>query len=424
MSGKRQLHHQRGEQIAMLLREVPVPDGDAAERRGLALVESAYAQRRPERRSPLPRLAIAFAVATLLAALLLSPGGAAVRDWVGDVFEGGVPDAERGLSRIPGGGRLLVQSAQGPWVVRPDGSRRLLGEYSEAGWSPRGLFVATVSGRTLSAIEPGGTPHWSLPAPGRVRDPRWSPSRVQIAYRAGRQLWVVAGDGTEERLLDGVAAPLPPTWAPWGAELLAYVDSGGRVRVVTTGGDASGSAHRPRESLDSAAALRGIATLEWSPAGGALLEASPETLRLRPLTLRKALSGIALGRPQHLPLPADAVLEAAAFSPRGDSVAVLLRRPAAGSRSEIDLIDLRDLSRRRLFAVTGRLAGLTFSPRGDQLLTSWPQADQWLFIATHARPGARPGDDGIRAVGHVAAEFAPGAHIAARFPRIEGWCCR
>jgi hypothetical protein len=422
----------REERLRALLREAPVPAAEEAERRGLALVEGAFAQRQRERRSPLPRLALALAAITLLAALLLSPAGAAVRDWVGDVFEAGVPDAERGLSEIPGGGRLLVQSAQGPWVVQPDGSRRLLGDYGEAGWSPRGLFVTTASGRTLSAVEPDGTPHWSLPAPGRVRDPRWSPSRVQIAYRAGRQLRVVAGDGTEDRLLDGAVATLPAAWSPWGAPLLAYVDAGGLVRVVATDAPGLGAV----EPLASSPALPGIAAFEWSPAGGALLEASRRALRLRPLALRKTLADVELGQPRALQLPSGAILESAAFSPSGDSVAVLLRRPgggaregtgkgdAAGPRSEITLIDLRDFSRRRLFAVTGRLAGLTWSPGGERLLSAWPQADQWLFVPAHLRPGSRPGVGGIRAVADVAAEFAPGAHLSARFPRVEGWCCR
>lgn len=433
MRGRRQ--SPREERLWQLLGEVPVPGGDAAERRGLTLVEAAYAQRRPERRSPLPRLAIAFAAITLLAALLLSPAGAAVRNWVGDVFEGGVPDAERGLSEIPGGGRLLVQSAQGPWVVQPDGSRRLLGDYSAAGWSPHGLFMSTASGRTLSAVEPDGTPHWSLPAPGRVRDPRWSPSGFQIAYRAGSQLRVVAGDGTENRLLDPAVAPLPPAWSPWGTALLAYLDVGQRIRIVATDGDAPPNlSDHPGGSLDSAPALNGLTGLEWSPGGGALLEASRQELRLRALSLRKTLASVELGQPQRLPLPAGAILRSAVFSPDGDSIAVLLQLGlgeatseggrSAGPRSEVVLIDLRDLSSRRLFVVTGRLAGLAFSPNGSRLLTSWPQAGQWLFVATHAHPGSQTGADRIRAVGNIAAEFAPGAHIAARFPRIEGWCCR
>jgi hypothetical protein len=417
----------RGEseaRLRLLLREAPVPGTAEAERRGLAMIEGAFAQRPRERRSPLPRLALALALVTLLAALLLSPAGAAVRDWVGEVFEAGVPDAERGLSEIPGGGKLLVQSAQGPWVVRADGSRRLLGEYGEATWSPRGLYLATASGRTLSAVEPDGTPHWSLPAPARVRDPRWSPSRVQIAYRSGHQLRVVAGDGTEERLLDPAVAPLPPAWSPWGAALLAYVDAKRRVRIVATDGDAPGSTGGSGDLLATAPALPGITALEWSPGGGALLEASREALRLRPLSLRKALAGIELGRPRRLPLPAGAILQSAAFSPGGDSVAILLRRDGAAPRSEVALIDLRDFSSRRLFAVTGRLSGLTWSPDGSRLLVSWPEADQWLFIPAPSAQAARAGRGHIHAVGGVAAEFAPGAHLAARFPRIEGWCCR
>jgi hypothetical protein len=217
--------------------------------------------------------------------------------------------------------------------------------------------------------------------------------------------------------------------------LLAYLDIGGRVRLIATEGNPPGPTDRPGAPLDSAPALGGITSLEWSPGGGALLEASREELRLRPLSLRKTLADVDLGPLRRLPLPAGTSLRSAGFSPDGSSIAVLLRHSPAGeaagersgsvgARSEIILIDLRDLSRHRLFAVTGRLAGLAFSPHGDRLLTSWPQADQWLFIATHPRPGVRPGADGIRAIGSVAAEFAPGAHVAARFPRIEGWCCR
>ena len=412
------------------LRRVPVPDGDEAERRGLDVVTAAFEQRQSPRRSPLPRLAAALAAATLTAALLLSPAGAAVRDWVDGVFEGGVREAERGLSRIPGGGRLLVQSAAGPWVVQPDGGRRLLGDYDDAGWSPHGLFVAAASGRTLSAVEPDGTPRWSLPAPGRVRDPRWGPSGVQIAYRAGRQLRLVDGNGSEDRLLDRAAASPAPTWAPWGMPLLAYASASGQVRVLAT----DGSASSPGDALESAAALPGIAALEWSPAGSSLLEVSPRALRLRALALGKALDGVELGAARRLPLPPGAVPVAATFSPGGDSVAALLRLPAAagdregdgiaGPRSEIVLFDLRDLSSQRLFAVTGRLAGLAWSPRGDRLLAPWPEADQWLFVPVPRSRTTRPGPGRIHAVGGIAAEFAPGAHLGARFPRIEGWCCR
>jgi len=181
------------DRLRLLLRETPVPGAGEAECRGLRVVSRAYDERRPAPRPLLPRLALALAAAALLAAVVLSPAGAAVRDWIGDVFAAGVPNAEPALTDVPGGGRLLVNSPQGPWVVQPDGSRRLLGRYSDASWSPHGLFVAAAARDTLSAVEPDGTPRWSISAKGRVSDPRWSPSGFRIAYRAGHALRVVAG---------------------------------------------------------------------------------------------------------------------------------------------------------------------------------------------------------------------------------------
>src|ERR1700754_2378971 len=144
-----------------LLREAPLPDAEAAERRGRAVLAAAYAEREAAAR-PAPlrprRLALALAAATLLTALVLSPAGAAVRDWVDDVFTANVPAPEPALTEIPGGGRLLVESGAGPWVVQADGSRRLLGAYAEATWSPRGLFVAGAAGSTLSALAADGDP--------------------------------------------------------------------------------------------------------------------------------------------------------------------------------------------------------------------------------------------------------------------------
>ena len=265
------------DRLRTLLREEAVPGAAEAERRGLALVETAYAERRPADRPVLPRLAVALAAAALLAALLLSPAGAAVRNWIGDVFTAGVRNAQPALTEVPGGSRLLVQSSRGPWVVQPDGSRRLLGRYDEASWSPHGLFVAAAAGRTLSAIEPGGTPHWSVSAAGRVMDPRWSPSGFRIAYRAGHALWVIRADGTEDRRL-GPAAPVAPTWFPLGTHLLAYVDAARQLRIVET--DTS-------RTLASTSASAGVTTLGWSADGRALLELSSRGLWLRHLHLDK-----------------------------------------------------------------------------------------------------------------------------------------
>ena len=75
-------------------------------------------------------------------------------------------DAKPALRSLPAAGELLVESEQGPWIVREDGSKRLLGDYEEASWSqPRGLYVAATDGRTLLAVEPDGTVRWTITAP-------------------------------------------------------------------------------------------------------------------------------------------------------------------------------------------------------------------------------------------------------------------
>jgi hypothetical protein len=401
----------RETRLRSLLAEVPVPAAEEAERRGLSMVEEAFAQRQPAGRAVLPRLAVSFAIAALLAALMLTPAGAAMRDWIGDVFTAGVPDAEPGLTEIPGGGGLLVQSPSGPWVVQGDGSRRLLGRYEDATWSPRGLFVAAASGHALSAIAPDGTPRWSLSATGPVSDPRWSPSGFQITYRAGSSLHVVAGDGTGDAAIARGVEPLPPAWSPQGLALLAYVASGGELRIADS---------NRGEVLGSAAALSGIETLEWAVDGSALLEASPAALRLREVTVRKALAGLGIGPPRPVPLPPGATVRAAALSPDGATIAVLLLFGGAGERpphSEVALIERPRTSLRRLLNVPGPLSDLAWSPDGSRLLVSWRDADQWLFIPTDGRGR-------VRAIDGIAAEFAPGDPGASSFPQIEGWCCR
>jgi WD40-like Beta Propeller Repeat len=393
-----------------LLRDQPLPAAEEAERRGLAMLRGAFEQRQPTRgRSRPARLAVALAAATLLAALLLSPAGASVRHWVGDVFSDNVPRAHPGLAAIPGGGRLLVGAADGPWVVQPDGSRRLLGDYGEASWSPRGLFVAVASGRTLSAVEPDGTPHWSLTAPAPVRDPRWSPSGFRIAYRAGSQLRVTAADGSGDRLIDPRVAPLAAAWNPLGLSQLAYVSAAGELRIADTEGSARTVAER--------AALPGVERLEWAGEDAStLLEASDRGLRVRRLRLQKVLVRTTVTAGRELALPAGARVRDAALSPDGRSVAaVVLTRGHGADRSAVVLFDPRGGGSRRLLLTPGRLSEIAFSPDGRRLLVAWPEADEWLFLPIGAGRG--------RAISGVGAAFAPG-EPGAPLPRIDGWCCR
>jgi hypothetical protein len=402
-----------------LLRATPVPGAAEAERRGLAMVEAAFAERAratDSRRPSLPRLAIALAAAALLAALLLSPAGAAVRHWIGDVFEPGMRNAEPALTRVPGGGRLAVASPAGPWVVQPGGARRLLGDYREATWSPHGLYLAAVSGRTLTAVEPDGDPHWSITAPGDVADPRWSPSGFRIAYRAGRALRVVHADGTGDRLLATRVEPVAPAWSPGGLHELAYVDGSGRMVVV----DADSG-----QRLTTAGALKGVAQLEWG-LGGVVIESSSRAVRARRVVLDKITGDVRLAPPHLLRIPGGGRVIAVVLSPQAvceqahgcGPILALLRQLGGGTqvRAEVDLIDLRTDSLRRLFRTPGRLGQIVWSPRSDRLLITWPEADQWLFVPISGRGR-------VTAVSDLSRQFNPGAASTSRFPSISGWCC-
>jgi hypothetical protein len=390
-----------------LLREVPVPGAEEAERRSRAVVAAAFAQRPRERRAVLPRFAIAAAAAALLAILILSPAGAAVRGWIDDVFTTGAPNAEKALTRIPGGGRLLVQSQAGPWVVQPDGSRRLLGDYGEATWSPHGLYLAVARGRTLTAVEPGGTPHWSLSAAAAVSDPRWSPSGYRIAYRAGDALWVVHADGSADAVLAPRVAPIAPSWSPDGLPELTYVDARGKLVISDVN---SGS------RLAIAGALPGITQLEWG-AGGVLVEASPSTIAVRQITLDKLTGTLQIGAPRRIGLPGRSRFTGVAVSPSGGTLAVLRRlNLATRSRAEVDLVRLQAHRTRRLFDTPGRLGQIAWSPDGSRLLITWPEANQWLFVPVQTRGR-------LKAVAGISSTFAPGTS-GGTFPSVEGWCCR
>jgi dipeptidyl aminopeptidase/acylaminoacyl peptidase len=398
----------RRDALDQTLREAPISIPTEAEERGLRVVEAAFEQRQPRRRpTALPRLALAFSIATLLAALLLSPAGAAVRDWVDDVITTSTPRPEPELSEIPGGGRLLVQSAAGPWVVQPDGSRRLLGDYDEATWSPRGLFVATAAGRTLSAVEPDGTPRWSITAPRRVADPRWSPSGERIAYRSGGALRIVAGDGTGDRILARSTAPVAPAWSPLGDAGLAYVSSAGMLRIVHS-----------EDGGDLAIGLAGTSVneIEWGAGGSAILETSPGALRLQAVQPSKLEARPRIGSRRELPLPQGTTVVDAALAPERPAVAaVLTRGKDHGTRSSVLLFGANQGKPRRLLNVPGSLGQVAWSPDGRRLLVAWPPANQWLFLPVGRGEG--------RAVADISAAFAPGGR-AASFPRVEGWCCR
>jgi dipeptidyl aminopeptidase/acylaminoacyl peptidase len=394
------------DRLRELLRERTVPEQDAAEERAWSVLRAAYAA---ERRAPEParsrrgRLTIALAAALLLAALLaLTPAGAKVGDLIGDVVDPGRERAEPALTELPTGGRLLVESARGPWIVHRDGSKRLLGEYDEATWSPRGLFVAATHEHELLALDPLGEVRWTVTQGGRIADPAWSPGGLssldtRVAYRSGDSLRVVAGDGTGDRLLDDRVAATAPVWKPGRRHLLTYVDRGGRVRLVDVD---SG-----RRLWASGRFAGGVKGLDWSADGGRLLVLSSSFYGVLDARGRAIAKG-----------PTRGAADDASFAP--DGPIALVRRSAgrtAAGRSELVLLNEFG-EERRLFAGPGRFTDLAWSPDGRWLLLSWRDADQWLFI--------RPSDEKPVAVSDISRQFDPGAGGEPAFPHVSGWCCQ
>jgi hypothetical protein len=162
----------------------------------------------------------------------------------------------------------------------------------------------------------------------------------------------------------------------------------------------------------------GVTDLGWSADGRALFELTPHGLWLRHLHLDKLADSVNIGKAQRVPLPAGAVMRAVAFAPHRRTIAALLeqRGRANEPRSEALLIDANGGPPRRLFAVSGHLDQLAWSPDGSRLLLAWPAANQWLFVPTGTRGH-------LQAIGNISSVFSPGLHGRAPFPRIEGWCC-
>ncbi len=372
------------------LEHVDIPGEHEARERAWRVVSDAFAERAPAppRRSRrlVPALAVA-AVAAVVAASLSSPGRAVI-DRIREAV--GVERAQPALFSLPTGGRLLVTSRAGVWVVQPDGSKRLLGRYREASWSPHGRYVVAARPDALYALTPSGEERWSLARP-QVRSPRWTGTETdtRIAYTSRDALRVVAGDGRDDtglgRAPDLSRAPL--AWRPGVRRELAYALVDQRVlRVVDA--DARG------EEIWSRRIPPHVRKLEWSSDGRYLLAFAPVGLRVYD----------ARGRVVARDDPSDATRDAdATFVPRSDRVVVIR---VHGTQSSLFLLQ----TGRTLFNVGGRLASVTASPDGRWLLVGWPEADQWIFVRATGRR--------ILAVSNIDAQFRTRS-----FPRVEGWCC-
>ena len=148
----------------MKLDEIPIPEG--AEERAWQVVHAAFEERTPSpRERKVWRPVVVLAAAAVVAGAVASPPGQAVLDSIREAV--GIERAQPALFSLPAPGRLLVESADGVWVVQADGSKRRLGDWREASWSPFGRFVVVARANELAAVEPNGDVRWSLARPER-----------------------------------------------------------------------------------------------------------------------------------------------------------------------------------------------------------------------------------------------------------------
>ena len=375
------------------LERIELPDEHEARVRAWELVRAAHAEREPVPRSrPLLRPALVFAILAALVAGALSPPGRALIDSVREVV--GIEEAAPALFELPAEGRVVVTSARGVWVVQADGSKRLLGRYREAAWSPFGRYVVAARANELVALDPdNGELRWALGRPN-VRHPRWGGNRTdtRIAYLSGSQLRVVPGDGKGDKALADAVADVAPAWRPGARHVLAFASRDGRVHVYAT--------DRVERFWRSRVPLRPV-RLAWSDDGDRLLVVS-----------RSSVLVVDTSGPRWRDLfsrPLDGVALAAAFRPGTHRFAVALRRGASGSEVVVHSGDSRSGVARSLFRGTGRFEELAWSPDGRWLLVSWEDADQWVLIRA-------AGSRRLEAVASISQQFR-----SPTFPVVGGW---
>ena len=174
----------------------------------------------------------------------VSPAGSALLHSIRQ--EIGLTHAAPALTRLPAPGALLVTSNAGPWLVQPDGSKRLLGRYA------RGVAVAARALRRGDAApraagrRPEGHVRWSLARAGTIRLPRWAPDGYRIAYLDGSSLRIVAGDGTGDHGFADAVAQVAPAWRPSIVDehVLAFSSARGELELYAVDGNVLYARHR------------------------------------------------------------------------------------------------------------------------------------------------------------------------------------
>jgi WD40 repeat protein len=381
------------------LRSVHVPDEDGSAERAWGVVRAAFADREPvswPRRHARPLLAAAAGLA-VVAAAITPPGRAVVgslRDAIGREKVVGARRAQPALFRLPARGQLIVSSRAGPWIVQPDGSKRLLHGWDSAVWSPSAKYVIVTRRHELAALKPPDAVRWSIARRGLVTGASWSFEGYRVAYLNGTQLRLVVGNGQGDHMLVPRVRPVPPAWRPIGPEhVLAYVGPRGGVHVVDADSRRELGGFREGNPVE----------LLWSADGRFLVARSSGLLSIyRPDGTRVVgISTRSLGSvPQSM--------AAAALSHSGHTLAFATYDRRA-NRSSISILPLPNGRERRIYSGPGHFTGLTWSPDGSWLLVAWPDANQLLFLRTLGAQKAR-------AVSDVRRQFGG-------FPDVGGWCC-
>jgi hypothetical protein len=365
------------------LERIEIPDEHEARERAWRVVQAAFAQREPAPRpSRTPWIAAGAVAFAAVVAALASPPGRAVIHRVREAV--GIERAVPALFSSPAPGRILVTSSSGAWVVQASGSKRRLGDWQQASWSPFGRFVVVAGGHELATLTPGGDVHWTL-ARRQPRFPSWGGTRTdtRIAYVSVQSLRVVAGDGTDDRRSCGHAvARVSPAWQPGSRRVLAAAARKGVVSVY-----AVDTCQLLWRSTPGPVPTK----LEWSSDGRRLLVLAPTRLRVYDVR----------GRVVAQDDPSDSTRDTdATFFPGSHRVVVV----RVGAQSDVFVLG----GGKALFHVAGALGQVAPSPDGRWLLVTWPGADQWIFVRTSGR--------GIRAVSNIARQFE-----SPTFPSVHGW---
>jgi hypothetical protein len=272
--------------------------------------------------------------------------------------------------------------------VGADGTKRYIGRWREASWSPRRKNIVVAGHGEVAAVTPSGRPEWIRWHPD-VSDPRWyGPDGYRVAYLSGHELWVVAGDGTGDHLLAGHVERVAPAWRTGHPYEVAYSPRRGTVAVRQADTGAL---------LWSRPAPGAVTNLEWSSDGRELVAVTRFGVRLYDPTGR-TLETIAL-----------TPLATAALSPDGLTLALL----RGGATQDVLLVRRHAVPRRvrTVFSAAG-LRDLTWSPDGRWLMLDWPVADEWLFVRATGAPE-------ILGVGAVGRQLGAGRAL----PGLDGWCC-